>query len=127
MGRLIVIDGLDASGKETQTELLAKYLKEHGKRVRVLSFPMYDSDSSAFVRMYLSGALGSRPEDTNAFAASSFLPLTVIFPTGLIGKRMRRIRDNGDCQQIHYRKRGSSACKASPQYVERFSFMALGL
>ena len=72
MGRLIVIDGLDASGKETQTELLAKYLKEHGKRVRALSFPMYDSDSSAFVRMYLSGALGSRPEDTNAFAASSF-------------------------------------------------------
>ena len=72
MGRFIVIDGLDASGKETQTELLAEALRKQGKKVRVLSFPVYESESSAFVKMYLSGKLGEHPEDTNAYAASSF-------------------------------------------------------
>ncbi len=66
------MDGLDASGKETQTALLAAALRERGRKVRVLSFPMYDRESSAFVRLYLSGALGAHPEDTNAYAASSF-------------------------------------------------------
>ncbi len=72
MGRFIVIDGLDASGKETQTELLRASFEAAGKKVRVISFPQYDSESSAFVRMYLSGKLGMHPEDTNAYAASSF-------------------------------------------------------
>ncbi|MBE6622507.1 MAG: thymidylate kinase [Ruminococcaceae bacterium] len=72
MGRFLVIDGLDGSGKETQTKLLTEYLTGIGKRVRVLSFPCYESKSSLFVRMYLDGELGSRPDDTNAYAASSF-------------------------------------------------------
>ncbi len=72
MGRFVVIDGLDASGKETQTELLAESLRKEGKKVRVISFPVYESESSAFVKMYLSGKLGEHPEDTNAYAASSF-------------------------------------------------------
>ena len=41
MGRFIVIDGLDGSGKETQAKLLTEYLKSLGKTVRVLSFPCY--------------------------------------------------------------------------------------
>ena len=72
MGRFLVIDGLDGSGKETQTKILADYLTSIGKRVRLLSFPCYESPSSLFVRMYLGGELGSRPDDTNAYAASSF-------------------------------------------------------
>lgn len=72
MGNFIVIDGLDGSGKETQTTLLRTHLEGLGKKVRVLSFPCYDSDSSLFVRMYLNGALGTNPDDTNAYAASSF-------------------------------------------------------
>ena len=72
MGRFIVIDGLDGSGKETQARLLEAELVRRGKKVRVLSFPCYESDSSLFVRMYLNGELGSRPEDTNAYAASMF-------------------------------------------------------
>lgn len=72
MGNFIVIDGLDGSGKETQTALLRAHLEKQGKKVRVLSFPCYDSDSSLFVRMYLTGALGASPDDTNAYAASSF-------------------------------------------------------
>lgn len=72
MGKFIAIDGLDGSGKGTQSEILVERLKREGERVRVLSFPMYESDSSLFVRMYLEGKLGSKPSDTNAYAASMF-------------------------------------------------------
>lgn len=72
MGKFIAIDGLDGSGKGTQSELLVERLKKEGKRVRVLSFPVYENDSSLFVRMYLEGKLGSKPSDTNAYAASMF-------------------------------------------------------
>ena len=70
--RLIVIDGLDGSGKQTQTKLLCERLTAAGYRVRLLSFPDYQSDSSALVKMYLQGRLGSSPDDVNAYAASSF-------------------------------------------------------
>lgn len=72
MGRLIVIDGVDASGKETQTRLLYEKLKALGQSVKMISFPAYDSPSSTLVRMYLNGAFGKNPEDVNAYAASSF-------------------------------------------------------
>ena len=72
MGKLIVIEGLDGSGKSTQLERLGKRLLECGKPVRTVSFPNYESDSSALVKMYLSGAFGDRPDDVNAFAASAF-------------------------------------------------------
>ncbi len=72
MSTLIAIDGLDGSGKETQTRILVDRLKIDGYAVRTLSFPMYDNDSSTLVRMYLDGKLGSRPSDTNAYAASTF-------------------------------------------------------
>lgn len=72
MGRFIVIDGLDGSGKETQSLILKKYLEDMGVKVRYISFPCYENDSSLFVKKYLNGELGSRPEDTNAYAASSF-------------------------------------------------------
>ncbi|MBQ7907374.1 MAG: thymidylate kinase [Clostridia bacterium] len=72
MGKFIAIDGLDGSGKGTQSEKLVQYLREQGKRVRVLSFPMYENESSAFVKMYLEGKLGNKPSDTNAYAASMF-------------------------------------------------------
>ena len=71
-GKLIVIEGLDGSGKATQAKRLAALLEKRGKRVREISFPNYDSDSSALVKMYLSGAFGREPGDVNAYAASSF-------------------------------------------------------
>lgn len=70
--KLIVIDGLDGSGKATQSKILCEKLKEQGYRARTLSFPDYESDTSALVRMYLSGELGENPDDVNAYAASSF-------------------------------------------------------
>jgi dTMP kinase len=71
-GKLIVIEGLDGSGKATQAELLRKALCEGGKDTRKVSFPVYESDSSALVRMYLGGDFGKNPDDVNAYAASSF-------------------------------------------------------
>lgn len=71
-GKLIVIEGLDGSGKATQAEALVRHLTERGERVRKVSFPNYESDSSALVKMYLRGEFGSRPDDVNAYAASSF-------------------------------------------------------
>lgn len=72
MGILIAIDGVDASGKQTQSELVYKNLKSAGYAVRLISFPDYNSDSSALVKMYLNGDFGDKPEDVNAYAASTF-------------------------------------------------------
>ena len=71
-GKLIVIEGLDGSGKATQTRRLAAALQQSGRMLREISFPNYESDSSALVRMYLGGAFGSEPGDVNAWAASLF-------------------------------------------------------
>ena len=72
MGQLIIFEGLDGSGKGTQTKLTAQRLKEQGRDLRQITFPDYDSESSALVKMYLSGAFGDEPDDVNAYAASSF-------------------------------------------------------
>lgn len=71
-GRLLVIEGLDGSGKATQAKLLASHLAESGRRVMEITFPDYESDSSALVKMYLSGRFGEKPDDVNPYAASSF-------------------------------------------------------
>ena len=71
-GKLIVIEGLDGSGKGTQAAELAKNLAAGGVPVRKVSFPDYASDSSALVKMYLSGQFGKDPQDVNAYAASTF-------------------------------------------------------
>lgn len=71
-GRLLVIEGLDGSGKATQAKLLAAHLAESGCKVMEITFPDYESDSSALVKMYLSGQFGDKPDDVNPYAASSF-------------------------------------------------------
>ena len=71
-GKLIVIEGVDGSGKATQAKLLYEALHARGERVKKVSFPDYDSDSSALVKMYLAGQFGKEPGDVNAYAASSF-------------------------------------------------------
>ena len=71
-GKLIVLGGLDGSGKATQAKLLAEHLEREGVPVRKITFPDYESQASALVRMYLAGEFGAKPEDVNAYAASSF-------------------------------------------------------
>lgn len=72
MGKLIVIEGLDGSGKSTQLELLEQNLKTRGIDCKAVSFPNYQSPSSTLVKMYLGGEFGKNPNDVNAFAASVF-------------------------------------------------------
>ncbi len=72
MGKLIIFEGLDGSGKGTQAALTAQKLQAQGVALRKVTFPDYDSDSSALVKMYLSGQFGEKPDDVNAYAASSF-------------------------------------------------------
>ena len=69
-GKLIVIEGLDGSGKSTQIELLKSKLSD--KQVRQIKLPDYDNPSSTLVKMYLHGEFGKNPEDVNAYAASAF-------------------------------------------------------
>lgn len=70
-GRLIVIEGLDGSGKATQASLLLEHLKKQNIPTEKFSFPNYDEPSSVLVKMYLNGEIGSL-EEINAYAASSF-------------------------------------------------------
>lgn len=69
---LIVLEGLDGSGKGTQTALLSQALVKRGFPLRQVTFPDYGSPSSALVRMYLDGEFGSDPKEVNAYAASAF-------------------------------------------------------
>lgn len=69
---LIVLEGLDGSGKATQAALLYEVLKKRLGQVRKVDFPDYGSPSSALVKMYLNGDFGKDPGDVNAYAASSF-------------------------------------------------------
>ncbi len=70
--KIIVIEGLDGSGKATQTKILADMLENKGYKVRKLEFPDYANPSSSLVKMYLGGDFGSNPSDVNAYAASAF-------------------------------------------------------
>lgn len=70
--KIIVIEGLDGSGKATQTKILADKLIQNGLTVKKLEFPDYSNPSSSLVKMYLDGSFGDKPEDVNAYAASAF-------------------------------------------------------
>lgn len=72
MGKLIVIEGTDGSGKSTQFRLLTEHLERDHRKFQKLVFPQYSEPSSALIRMYLGGEFGSRPSDVNAYAASAF-------------------------------------------------------
>ena len=72
MGKLIVIEGTDGSGKSTQFRLLTERVAKEGHAFQKLVFPQYQEESSALIRMYLGGEFGHSPSDVNAYAASAF-------------------------------------------------------
>ena len=72
MGKLIVLEGTDGSGKSTQLSLMVARLTAEGKQFHQLDFPRYKEESSALIRLYLGGAFGTKPSDVNAYAASAF-------------------------------------------------------
>ncbi len=71
MGYIIVIEGTDGSGKQTQSVKLYERLKADGYNVVRQSFPNYESNSSAPVKMYLGGELCAKASDMDAYQTSS--------------------------------------------------------
>ncbi len=71
-GKLIVLEGIDGSGKSAQYRRLCARMEKRNIDYNHIVFPRYDKDSSALIRMYLSGQFGSRPGDVNPYAASTF-------------------------------------------------------
>lgn len=71
-GKLIVLEGIDGSGKSSQYSLLCSRMEKDGIDYNHIVFPRYDKESSALIRMYLGGEFGTDPGDVNAYAASTF-------------------------------------------------------
>ena len=71
-GKLIVLEGIDGSGKSAQFRRLCARLEKDGIDYNHIVFPRYNEESSALIRMYLGGEFGSRPNDVNAYTASTF-------------------------------------------------------
>ena len=72
MSSLIVLEGSDGSGKATQTTRLYERLQNLGVDVIRVSFPNYESESSALIKMYLRGDFGATAEEVNPYAAATF-------------------------------------------------------
>jgi dTMP kinase len=72
MGKLIVLEGIDGSGKSTQFDLLCKRLSSESTPFTHVTFPRYDMPSAAMIKLYLEGKFGNSPDSVNAYAASSF-------------------------------------------------------
>ena len=72
MGKLIVLEGIDGSGKSTQYRRVCDRLEGDRIAFSHIVFPRYNKESSALLRLYLDGAFGSRPGDVNAYTASTF-------------------------------------------------------
>lgn len=72
MGKLIVIEGTDGSGKSTQFRLITQRLEQENTAFRRIVFPRYDQPSSALIKMYLGGEFGDKPSDVNGYTASAF-------------------------------------------------------
>lgn len=71
-GKLIVLEGIDGSGKSAQYRRLCEKLERDGVKYDHIVFPRYDKESSALIRLYLNGAFGENPDDVNAYTASTF-------------------------------------------------------
>jgi len=71
-GKLIVLEGIDGSGKSAQYRRLCARMERDGIGYTHIVFPRYDKPSSSLIRMYLNGDFGQHPGDVNAYTASTF-------------------------------------------------------
>jgi len=103
--KIIVIEGTDGSGKATQTKLLMDLLEKEGCKVFTTSFPNYDSDSSALVKMYLNGQISENANGVSAKAASVFYAADRYIT---YKKEMEDLYDSGDYIMLFDRYSGSN-------------------
>ena len=71
-GKLIVLEGIDGSGKSAQYRRLCQRMENDKIAYNHIVFPRYDKESSALIRLYLGGSFGTHPGDVNAYTASTF-------------------------------------------------------
>ena len=72
MGKLIVLEGTDGSGKTTQLSLLCEHFSHLQMPFHKLEYPCYGAPGASLVEFYLNGGLGHDPSQVNPYAASSF-------------------------------------------------------
>jgi len=70
-GKFFVLEGVDGSGKATQTKLLVEALKREGYQVETVDFPQYGKGSAALLELYLNGGYGTA-EEIGPYRASIF-------------------------------------------------------
>ena len=69
---VVAVNMMDVVRKNGDQINIAELSRQLGCKVMEITFPDYESDSSALVKMYLSGQFGDKPDDVNPYAASSF-------------------------------------------------------
>lgn len=134
-GKLIVIEGLDGSGKATQTKLLYERLLSLSINVKRISFPDYEQESSSLVKLYLNSELGDSPDDVNAYAASSFFAVDRIASYIKSWKKFYQIpnsvviadRYTTSNAIYHMNKLPLSQWDEYLQWLEDFEYQKLGL
>ncbi len=94
MGYIIVIEGTDGSGKQTQSIKLYERLKTEGYNVVRQSFPNYESNSSAPVKMYLGGELCKSASELDAYQTSA------LFAVDRLCTYMKELKDHYDAGGI---------------------------
>lgn len=79
MGQLIVFEGMDGCGKNTQMRLLESYLRDKTRRTIITaSYPRYDQPESILVRNYLSGKYGGSPAEVDPKHATMFYAMDIL-------------------------------------------------
>lgn len=102
MGKLIVIEGTDGSGKSTQFRLLTDRLESEQVKFQKLVFPQYSEPSSALIRMYLGGEFGKSPSDVNAYAASAFYSVDRYASYRKVWGKWYEEGRSGDFRPVHH-------------------------
>lgn len=125
-GKLVVIDGLDGTGKATQTAMLSDYLFNIRKDYSIIDFPRYGNESCHMVESYLHGKFGCDPGDVDPYTASMFYAIdrSISFKTEEWGETYRNggivVADRYTCSNIiHQAQKVRNITLSNPEAVAR--------